>query len=175
MIKQVLLHLSKNIDLLITDGEKQLFLDCANRALGVLSYIILVGYPPFYDTAPLRLKTKILRGKYEFHPQFWVNVSEEAKDFIQKLLTVDMRTRMTAAEALQHPWVRHSLHCHVMPCYALNLMLLCRRDCHCLLLKYTLLLYILSCTSYMITADTISGKKKCSTNRSHAYLCMSCL
>lgn len=85
-----------------------------NRALGVLSYIILVGYPPFYDTAPLRLKTKILRGKYEFHPQFWVNVSEEAKDFIQKLLTVDMHTRMTAAEALQHPWVRHSLHCYAI-------------------------------------------------------------
>jgi serine/threonine protein kinase len=74
-------------------------------ALGVLSFIILVGYPPFYDKAPLRLRTKICRGKFEFEPQYWANISEEAKDFVTRLLTVDMNARMTAEEALQHPWL----------------------------------------------------------------------
>ena len=76
-----------------------------DRSLGVLSFIILVGYPPFYDTAPLRMKTKIMRGHYEFDTTYWANVSEEAKDFVSKLLTVDMETRMTATQALMHPWV----------------------------------------------------------------------
>ena len=47
-----------------------------------------------------------MRGIYEFHPEYWSKVSEEAKDFVTRLLTVDMNTRMTAEEALLHPWVR---------------------------------------------------------------------
>ena len=79
------------------------------RAVGVLSYIILVGYPPFHDNAPLRLKTKIIRGVYEFHPAYWDVISAEGKDFVSRLLTVDMAARMTAEQALQHPWVRGHL------------------------------------------------------------------
>lgn len=80
------------------------------RSLGVLSFIILVGYPPFHDTAPLRMKTKIMRGHYEFDLTYWANVSEEAKDFVSKLLTVDMGSRMTATQALNHPWVSEVVH-----------------------------------------------------------------
>ena len=79
--------------------------------MGVLSYIILVGYPPFFDNAPLRLKTKIMRGIYEFHPEYWDKVSDEAKDFVSRLLTVDMDARMTAEQAESHPWVRILILC----------------------------------------------------------------
>ena len=85
---------------------KEFLISFLFRALGVLSYVILVGYPPFYDNAPLRLKTKIIRGIYEFHPEYWTKVSDEAKDFVTRLLTVDMSARMTAEQALLHPWVR---------------------------------------------------------------------
>ena len=51
------------------------------------------------------VKNKIIRGIYEFHPEYWTKVSDEAKDFVTRLLTVDMSARMTAEQALLHPWV----------------------------------------------------------------------
>ena len=74
----------------------------------------LVSYPPFLHSTPMGVKNKIKRGIYEFHPEYWSKVSEEAKDFVTRLLTVDMNTRMTAEEALLHPWVRMSLQKHIM-------------------------------------------------------------
>jgi calcium/calmodulin-dependent protein kinase I len=76
-----------------------------HRALGVLVYIILGSYPPFLHHTPLGIKAKIIHGIYEFHPEYWGHISEEAKDFVKRLLTVDMNSRMTADEALRHPWV----------------------------------------------------------------------
>jgi serine/threonine protein kinase len=60
-----------------------------------------------YQNIIIRLKTKIIRGIYEFIPER--NISDEALDFVSRLLTVDMATRMTASEALEHPWVRYFL------------------------------------------------------------------
>jgi serine/threonine protein kinase len=48
---------------------------------------------------------KIKLGKYEFHEQYWSAVSDEAKDFISKLLQIDPAHRFTADQALCHPWV----------------------------------------------------------------------
>ena len=77
------------------------------RALGVLVYMILVSYPPFLHHTALGIKEKIIGGNYEFHPEYWGHISAEAKDFVSRLLTVDVELRMTAQEALLHPWVRH--------------------------------------------------------------------
>uniref|UniRef100_A0A7S2XV40 non-specific serine/threonine protein kinase n=1 Tax=Fibrocapsa japonica TaxID=94617 RepID=A0A7S2XV40_9STRA len=74
-------------------------------SIGVITYILLGGYPPFHDEKQSNLFAKIRAGDFVFHPEYWDPVSEEAKDLIRKLLTVDPNKRITAAEAMQHPWV----------------------------------------------------------------------
>lgn len=68
--------------------------------------MILVSYPPFLHHTASGIKEKIIQGIYEFHPEYWGHISPEAKDFVSRLLTVDAELRMTAVEALLHPWVR---------------------------------------------------------------------
>eukprot|EP00903_Cladosiphon_okamuranus_P012203 g11446.t1 len=72
---------------------------------GVIIYIILAGYPPFHDEDQNRLYRKIKAGRFRFDPEYWNDVSSEAKDLIRKLLTVDPDRRITAAEACEHPWL----------------------------------------------------------------------
>ena len=74
-------------------------------SFGVIAYILLGGYPPFYDEDRRRLEQRILRGTFVFDKQFWGNVSDMAKDFITQLLQVDRVRRMTVDQALDHPWV----------------------------------------------------------------------
>ena len=68
-------------------------------------YILLGGYPPFYDDDHEQLYERIKAGVYEFHEEFWSKISSEAKDFINKLLTVNPDDRATATDLLAHPWV----------------------------------------------------------------------
>lgn len=77
-------------------------------SFGVILYILLGGYPPFHDENQKRLFTKIRNGDYQFHPEYWGGVSEEAKDLIRGLLTVDMKRRLTVDQALAHPWLKRS-------------------------------------------------------------------
>ncbi|XP_027726191.1 serine/threonine-protein kinase H2 [Vombatus ursinus] len=74
-------------------------------ALGVITYILLSGSLPFEDENHIRLYRKILKGKYNYKGEPWPNVSNLAKDFIDRLLTLDSNHRMTAGQALNHPWV----------------------------------------------------------------------
>lgn len=74
-------------------------------AFGVILYILLGGYPPFHDDNQNRLFRKIVNGQYEFHQQYWSSISEEAKDLIRGLLTVNPRNRLTVDQALVHPWM----------------------------------------------------------------------
>ena len=74
-------------------------------SVGVLTYILLGGYPPFYDDDQNRLYAKIKSGNYEFHEDYWGSVSKEGKDLIMKLLTVNPGERITAEQALGHPWI----------------------------------------------------------------------
>lgn len=74
-------------------------------SIGVITYILLGGYPPFIEQNQRELFKKIKKGQYEFHPEYWRTISPEAKDLISKLLTVDPSRRMTASEALNTPWV----------------------------------------------------------------------
>lgn len=74
-------------------------------SLGVIVYILLGGYPPFIENTQKKLFMKIRRGEYEFHEQYWKSVSQEAKNLIRRLLTVDPRKRITAEEALKNSWI----------------------------------------------------------------------
>ncbi|KAK9407611.1 calcium/calmodulin-dependent protein kinase type 1B [Crotalus adamanteus] len=74
-------------------------------ALGVISYILLCGYPPFYDENDSELFNQILKAEYEFDSPYWDDISDSAKDFIRHLLERDPEKRFTCEQALQHPWI----------------------------------------------------------------------
>lgn len=75
-------------------------------SVGVIMYILLGGYAPFSSDKAGSLKRLIMRGVYEFHADYWSNVSEDAKDLISSLLKVDPALRLTAQQALNHSWMR---------------------------------------------------------------------
>lgn len=74
-------------------------------SVGVILYILLGGYPPFIENNQRDLFRKIRRGEYEFHEEYWGTVSNEAKNLIASLLTVDCAKRLDAAQALQNVWI----------------------------------------------------------------------
>ncbi|EDO33022.1 predicted protein [Nematostella vectensis] len=77
-------------------------------ACGVILYLLLVGYPPFWNEQTEFLLLSILQSNYTFPSPYWDTVSEPAKDLIRKMLVVDPRDRITAVEALKHEWVSGS-------------------------------------------------------------------
>ncbi|XP_034471025.1 calcium/calmodulin-dependent protein kinase type II delta 1 chain isoform X2 [Hippoglossus hippoglossus] len=74
-------------------------------ACGVILYILLVGYPPFWDEDQHRLYQQIKAGAYDFPSPEWDTVTPEAKDLINKMLTINPAKRVTATDALKHPWI----------------------------------------------------------------------
>ncbi|XP_036790060.1 calcium/calmodulin-dependent protein kinase type II delta 2 chain isoform X3 [Oncorhynchus mykiss] len=74
-------------------------------ACGVILYILLVGYPPFWDEDQHRLYQQIKAGAYDFPSPEWDTVTPDAKDLINKMLTINPAKRITTAEALKHPWI----------------------------------------------------------------------
>ncbi|XP_065160791.1 calcium/calmodulin-dependent protein kinase type II alpha chain isoform X2 [Atheta coriaria] len=74
-------------------------------ACGVILYILLVGYPPFWDEDQHRLYAQIKAGAYDYPSPEWDTVTPEAKNLINQMLTVNPGKRITAAEALKHPWI----------------------------------------------------------------------
>ena len=74
-------------------------------SVGVIVYILLCGFPPFYADNDAQLFQQIKAGKYEFLRPYWDPVSPMAKEFVAKLLVVDPKRRLTADQALQHPWL----------------------------------------------------------------------
>eukprot|EP00300_Choanocystis_sp_HF-7_P005770 c14261_g2_i1.p1 GENE.c14261_g2_i1~~c14261_g2_i1.p1 ORF type:complete len:141 (+),score=35.33 c14261_g2_i1:122-544(+) len=79
---------------------------------GVIFYVLLCGYPPFYAPTDILLGYKIVNGKFKFHDQNWSGISEEAKDLISKLLEVNPRKRLTIKQALEHPWISRKTQIH---------------------------------------------------------------
>ncbi|XP_028253064.1 calcium/calmodulin-dependent protein kinase type 1D [Parambassis ranga] len=74
-------------------------------SIGVIAYILLCGYPPFYDENDSKLFEQILKADYEFDAPYWDDISDSAKDFISSLMEKDPTKRFTCEQALRHPWI----------------------------------------------------------------------
>jgi calcium/calmodulin-dependent protein kinase I len=74
-------------------------------SIGVISYILLCGYPPFYDENDAKLYKQIMKGEYEFDSPYWDDISASAKEFITHLLQIDPSKRYSCEQALAHPWI----------------------------------------------------------------------
>ncbi|XP_065188383.1 myosin light chain kinase A-like [Sycon ciliatum] len=77
-------------------------------AVGVITYILLCGFEPFYDEDQQEIYQKTIRAEYSFPSPYWDDVSVDARDFINQLLRYRSSKRLTATEALHHPWIVNS-------------------------------------------------------------------
>ncbi|XP_078678374.1 calcium/calmodulin-dependent protein kinase type IV-like [Branchiostoma floridae x Branchiostoma belcheri] len=76
-------------------------------SIGVVTYILLVGFEPFYDErGDQHMFRKILKADYEFMSPWWDDVSLSAKDLVERLLVIDPKKRLSATQVLNHPWVK---------------------------------------------------------------------
>ncbi|KAL7074323.1 hypothetical protein ACQ4LE_006213 [Meloidogyne hapla] len=74
-------------------------------SIGVIAYILLCGYPPFYDENDANLFAQIIKGEYEFDSPYWDEISDSAKDFISHLMCCNPDQRYSCEQALAHPWI----------------------------------------------------------------------
>eukprot|EP01002_Notosolenus_urceolatus_P003983 NODE_2050_length_1215_cov_22.680961_g1703_i0.p1 GENE.NODE_2050_length_1215_cov_22.680961_g1703_i0~~NODE_2050_length_1215_cov_22.680961_g1703_i0.p1 ORF type:complete len:331 (-),score=104.40 NODE_2050_length_1215_cov_22.680961_g1703_i0:117-1109(-) len=81
---------------------------CDMWSIGVILYVLLCGFCPFYDENTPALFRSIISGKFTFPSPYWDHISDDAKDLISKLLVTDAKKRMTPEEALQHAWLRNT-------------------------------------------------------------------
>jgi calcium/calmodulin-dependent protein kinase I len=78
-------------------------------SLGVILYILLCGFPPFYHESTAALYKLIKRGQYDFPAPYWTDISDSAKNLVRSLLTVDPKGRATPSQVLAHPWISGGL------------------------------------------------------------------
>lgn len=71
----------------------------------MICYVLLAGYPPFYDEDQKKLFKKIKEGKYHFHQDYWGSTSPDAMDMIRKMLCVNQKDRWSARQLLGHAWI----------------------------------------------------------------------
>ncbi|XP_052465842.1 MAP kinase-activated protein kinase 2-like [Carassius gibelio] len=94
-------------------GPEKYDKSCDMWSLGVIMYILLCGYPPFYSNHGLAIspgmKKRIRMGQYEFPNPEWSEVSEEAKHLIRTLLKTEPTQRMTITEFMNNPWINQSM------------------------------------------------------------------
>jgi len=91
--------------LLMVGYDKQ----CDIWSLGVIVYILLCGFPPFYADNDAQLFEKIKKGEFEFLRPYWDPISSSAKDCINKMLTVDPKKRVDCDGAMEHPWLKEGV------------------------------------------------------------------
>ncbi|CDQ61552.1 unnamed protein product [Oncorhynchus mykiss] len=94
-------------------GPEKYDKSCDMWSLGVIMYILLCGFPPFYSNTGQAIspgmKRRIRMGQYEFPKPEWAEVSEEAKQLIHQLLKTDPNDRMTITQFMNHPWINQSM------------------------------------------------------------------
>eukprot|EP00457_Paulinella_chromatophora_P004007 gb/GEZN01004017.1/.p1 GENE.gb/GEZN01004017.1/~~gb/GEZN01004017.1/.p1 ORF type:complete len:324 (-),score=73.00 gb/GEZN01004017.1/:207-1178(-) len=75
-------------------------------SLGVIMYILLCGFPPFYHAKTSELYKLIKGGRYSFPEEYWGGISKQAKDLVSRCLTVNPKERISPQGVLDHPWVK---------------------------------------------------------------------
>mmetsp|Transcript_4013 Transcript_4013/g.7750 ORF Transcript_4013/g.7750 Transcript_4013/m.7750 type:complete len:463 (-) Transcript_4013:266-1654(-) len=75
-------------------------------SVGVILYILLCGFPPFYNENTSMLFEQIMEGDFDFPSPYWDDISDSAKSLVKGLLTVDAKKRLTCEECLEHPWLK---------------------------------------------------------------------
>ncbi|KAG2203945.1 hypothetical protein INT47_007528 [Mucor saturninus] len=79
-----------------------------NKPVDLWSFTLLSGYTPFWGEDQTSLFESIMSGQYEYDDEYWSDISNSAKNLIDRLLTFDPNERITAEEALLHPWIKGS-------------------------------------------------------------------
>ena len=74
-------------------------------ACGVILFLLLVGYPPFWQNDDRKLMSMIVEGRYNMAARYWDQVSDDATDLVKRMLVVHPHKRVTAVKALNHPWI----------------------------------------------------------------------
>jgi serine/threonine protein kinase len=74
-------------------------------SIGVILYILLCGFPPFYHDSTTELYKQIKNADYSFPSPYWDEISEAAKDLVSCLLEIDPKKRYTPAQVLEHRWI----------------------------------------------------------------------
>jgi calcium-dependent protein kinase len=74
---------------------------------GVIMYVMLCGYPPFFGETDAEVLSKVRLGNFSFNAADWKNISEDAKNLIRMLLKMNPRDRYTAEQALNHEWIKN--------------------------------------------------------------------
>jgi serine/threonine protein kinase len=75
-------------------------------SIGVILYILLCGFPPFYEESTPLLFEQIMKGEFDFPSPYWDPISDDAKDLIRKMLVVDPKARLTCDQVMQHKWIQ---------------------------------------------------------------------
>jgi len=93
---------------LVEGGGNGYGLEVDNWAIGVITYILLCGFPPFRSANrdQNELFDIIVRGEFEFISPYWDNIADGAMDLIRKLLIVNPKKRFTADQILKHSWIK---------------------------------------------------------------------
>ncbi|XP_071487402.1 MAP kinase-activated protein kinase 2-like isoform X2 [Diadema setosum] len=107
-------------------GPEKYDKSCDMWSLGVIMYILLCGFPPFYSNHGMAIspgmKRRIRNGQYEFPDPEWKNVSQAAKELIKKLLKTDPAERLTIVEFMNHPWVKQYTNVPATPLHTSDVM-----------------------------------------------------
>mmetsp|Transcript_3923 Transcript_3923/g.10908 ORF Transcript_3923/g.10908 Transcript_3923/m.10908 type:complete len:507 (+) Transcript_3923:86-1606(+) len=76
-------------------------------SVGVIMYVMLCGYPPFFGETDAEVLSKVRLGNFSFNAADWKNISEDAKNLIRFLLKMNPRDRYTAEQTLNHEWIKN--------------------------------------------------------------------
>lgn len=79
---------------------------CDIWSCGVIMFVVLCGYPPFYGDTDEQVLKEVKKADLQFDPSDWKNISEDAKNLIRNLLKKKVEDRYTADQALNHVWIR---------------------------------------------------------------------
>lgn len=95
--------------------SRQYTKSCDIWSIGVITYILLCGYPPFYGDSDTQIFSSVRAGIFDFPSPDWDTISDGAKDFICCLLKLDPSERVTAEQALNHKWIMDQCYASITP------------------------------------------------------------